>query len=140
MRFVNYFSYTGTGSVFTVHILLWDFKNYFSDTGAGSMFTVHVLLWDLNNYFFDTGTGSVFTVHILLWDFKIYFSHTGTGSMFTVHVLLLDLIIISLIQALVLCSLFTFYYGILSAASPSYLWILILRGLVGFGIGGAPQA
>ncbi|XP_041377819.1 synaptic vesicle 2-related protein-like [Gigantopelta aegis] len=42
--------------------------------------------------------------------------------------------------ALVLCSLFTFYYGILSAASPSYIWILILRGLVGFGIGGAPQA
>ena len=46
MGFVNYFSDTGTGSVFTVHILLWDLKNYFSDTGTGSVFTVHILLWD----------------------------------------------------------------------------------------------
>nr|KAG5696862.1 hypothetical protein BaRGS_035272 [Batillaria attramentaria] len=41
---------------------------------------------------------------------------------------------------LILCSLVTFYFGILSAFAPSYLWLLILRGLVGFGIGGAPQA
>ncbi|XP_076434942.1 synaptic vesicle 2-related protein-like [Babylonia areolata] len=41
---------------------------------------------------------------------------------------------------LILCSLVTFYFGILSAFSPTYIWLLILRGLVGFGIGGAPQA
>lgn len=41
---------------------------------------------------------------------------------------------------LVLCTLFTFYFGALSALSPIFVWILILRGLVGFGIGGAPQA
>ncbi|XP_038674624.1 synaptic vesicle 2-related protein [Scyliorhinus canicula] len=36
--------------------------------------------------------------------------------------------------------LWTLYYGILSAFSPIYSWILVLRGLVGFGIGGAPQS
>lgn len=41
---------------------------------------------------------------------------------------------------LILCTLFTFYFGMLSALSPIFAWILILRGLVGFGIGGAPQA
>ncbi|PVD31696.1 hypothetical protein C0Q70_07114 [Pomacea canaliculata] len=41
---------------------------------------------------------------------------------------------------LIMCSVVTFYFGILSAFSPSYVWLLILRGLVGFGIGGAPQA
>ncbi|KAL8604650.1 hypothetical protein ACOMHN_013430 [Nucella lapillus] len=41
---------------------------------------------------------------------------------------------------LILCSLVTFYFGILSAFSPTFIWLLILRGLVGFGIGGAPQA
>uniref|UniRef100_A0A8C6RFI9 Synaptic vesicle 2-related protein n=1 Tax=Nannospalax galili TaxID=1026970 RepID=A0A8C6RFI9_NANGA len=32
--------------------------------------------------------------------------------------------------------LWTLYYGILSAFAPVYSWILVLRGLVGFGIGG----
>ncbi|KAK3084065.1 hypothetical protein FSP39_007577 [Pinctada imbricata] len=41
---------------------------------------------------------------------------------------------------LILCSVFTCYFGILSAFSPNFIWILILRGLVGFGIGGAPQS
>ncbi|KAK2155568.1 hypothetical protein LSH36_236g00000 [Paralvinella palmiformis] len=41
---------------------------------------------------------------------------------------------------LILCSMFTFYYGILSALAPNYIWLLILRGLVGFGIGGVPQS
>uniref|UniRef100_UPI00398ED491 synaptic vesicle 2-related protein n=1 Tax=Pristiophorus japonicus TaxID=55135 RepID=UPI00398ED491 len=36
--------------------------------------------------------------------------------------------------------LWTLYYGILSAFSPIYSWILVLRGLVGFGIGGVPQS
>ena len=43
-------------------------------------------------------------------------------------------------QELILCSVFTCYFGILSAFSPNFLWMLILRGLVGFGIGGAPQS
>ncbi|CAH1801775.1 unnamed protein product [Owenia fusiformis] len=41
---------------------------------------------------------------------------------------------------LILCSLFTFYFGFLSSFSPTYPWLLILRCLVGFGIGGAPQS
>ncbi|KAK3603262.1 hypothetical protein CHS0354_007593 [Potamilus streckersoni] len=41
---------------------------------------------------------------------------------------------------LIICSVFTCYFGILSAFSPNFIWMLILRGLVGFGIGGAPQS
>ncbi|XP_031425904.1 synaptic vesicle 2-related protein isoform X1 [Clupea harengus] len=36
--------------------------------------------------------------------------------------------------------LWTLFYSILSAFSPIYAWILVLRALVGFGIGGAPQS
>ncbi|XP_042297895.1 synaptic vesicle 2-related protein isoform X2 [Sceloporus undulatus] len=36
--------------------------------------------------------------------------------------------------------LWTLYYGILSGLAPVYSWILVLRGLVGFGIGGVPQS
>uniref|UniRef100_A0A3P9IU03 Synaptic vesicle 2-related protein n=1 Tax=Oryzias latipes TaxID=8090 RepID=A0A3P9IU03_ORYLA len=36
--------------------------------------------------------------------------------------------------------LWTMFYGILSAFAPIYGWILVLRALVGFGIGGAPQS
>lgn len=36
--------------------------------------------------------------------------------------------------------MFTFYFGALSALAPVFIWLLILRGLVGFGIGGAPQS
>ncbi|WAR02689.1 SVOP-like protein [Mya arenaria] len=41
---------------------------------------------------------------------------------------------------LILCSVFTCYFGFLSAFAPTFIWLLILRGLVGFGIGGAPQS
>ncbi|XP_063067142.1 synaptic vesicle 2-related protein-like [Engraulis encrasicolus] len=41
---------------------------------------------------------------------------------------------------LILCMAWTLYYGLLSCFAPVYGWILILRGLVGFGIGGAPQS
>ncbi|XP_070571836.1 synaptic vesicle 2-related protein-like [Ptychodera flava] len=41
---------------------------------------------------------------------------------------------------LILCAIWLFYYGILTALSPSLIWMLILRGLVGFGIGGVPQS
>jgi MFS family permease len=43
-------------------------------------------------------------------------------------------------KCLILCTLFTFYFGALSALAPIFIWLLILRGLVGFGIGGAPQS
>lgn len=42
--------------------------------------------------------------------------------------------------SLIISSAITAYYGILSAASPNIVWILILRALVGCGIGGAPQS
>ncbi|GAB1602604.1 synaptic vesicle 2-related protein-like, partial [Argonauta hians] len=42
--------------------------------------------------------------------------------------------------ALIFSALFTCYYGVLSSVSPTFIWILVLRLLVGFGIGGAPQA
>ncbi|XP_063967124.1 synaptic vesicle 2-related protein-like isoform X2 [Lytechinus pictus] len=38
-----------------------------------------------------------------------------------------------------LCSFYIFYFGALSSLSPNYLWLLFLRGLVGFGLGGASQ-
>ncbi|XP_037634654.1 synaptic vesicle 2-related protein isoform X2 [Sebastes umbrosus] len=36
--------------------------------------------------------------------------------------------------------MWTMFYGLLSAFAPLYGWILVLRALVGFGIGGAPQS
>lgn len=45
-----------------------------------------------------------------------------------------------LLQALTLCSVLLFYFGILSSMSPNYIWLLILRGLVGFAIGCSPQS
>ncbi|KAK2819139.1 hypothetical protein Q5P01_024700 [Channa striata] len=41
---------------------------------------------------------------------------------------------------LIICMCWSLYYGLLSAFSPVYGWLLALRGLVGFGIGGAPQS
>jgi MFS family permease len=38
------------------------------------------------------------------------------------------------------CTIFTFIFGFLSLFAPSIIGILAFRGLVGFGIGGAPQA
>ncbi|KAM9735210.1 synaptic vesicle 2-related protein-like [Menidia menidia] len=41
---------------------------------------------------------------------------------------------------LTVCMCWTFFYGLLSAFAPVYGWLLFLRGLVGFGLGGAPQS
>ncbi|KAF3702052.1 Synaptic vesicle 2-related protein [Channa argus] len=41
---------------------------------------------------------------------------------------------------LIICMSWTLYYGLLSAFAPVYGWLLALRGIVGFGIGGAPQS
>ncbi|GLH03869.1 Organic cation transporter protein [Gryllus bimaculatus] len=43
-------------------------------------------------------------------------------------------------QALTLCAVLLFYYGLLSSLSPNFLWLLFLRGLVGFAIGCVPQS
>ena len=44
------------------------------------------------------------------------------------------------VQGLKMSVLWTLFYGLLSAFAPVYGWILFLRALVGFGIGGAPQS
>lgn len=41
---------------------------------------------------------------------------------------------------LFMCSCFTFYFGFLSIFSPNIVWLVILRGLVGVGIGGVVQS
>jgi len=43
-------------------------------------------------------------------------------------------------QALTLCGVLLFLYGLLSAVAPSFGWLLLLRGLVGFAIGCVPQS
>lgn len=43
-------------------------------------------------------------------------------------------------HALTLCAILLFYYGLLSAIAPSFMWVLLLRGLVGFAIGCTPQS
>ena len=43
-------------------------------------------------------------------------------------------------QGLKMSVLWTMFYGLMSAFAPVYGWILVLRALVGFGIGGAPQS
>ncbi|XP_044029764.1 synaptic vesicle 2-related protein [Siniperca chuatsi] len=41
---------------------------------------------------------------------------------------------------LMICMCWSLYYSLLSAFAPVYGWLLVLRGLTGFGIGGAPQS
>nr|CAD7423187.1 unnamed protein product [Timema monikensis] len=43
-------------------------------------------------------------------------------------------------QALTLCAVLLFYYAVLSSMAPNFLWVLLLRGLVGFAIGCVPQS
>ncbi|KAG8010694.1 Synaptic vesicle 2-related protein [Nibea albiflora] len=42
--------------------------------------------------------------------------------------------------SLILCMVWTMYFGLLTSFAPVYGWLLFLRGLVGFGIAGAPQS
>ena len=51
-----------------------------------------------------------------------------------------DLMLFCSFQGLYMSVLWVLYFGILSCQSPTYIWIIILRCMVGFGIGGAPQA
>lgn len=48
--------------------------------------------------------------------------------------------IFTILQALTLCGILLFLYGLLSAVAPSLGWLLLLRGLVGFAIGCVPQS
>lgn len=41
---------------------------------------------------------------------------------------------------LTMCMCWTLYYGLLSSFAPVYGWLIVLRGFVGLGIGGAPQS
>lgn len=43
-------------------------------------------------------------------------------------------------KALTLCGVLLFLYGLLSSVAPSFGWLLLLRGLVGFAIGCVPQS
>ena len=43
-------------------------------------------------------------------------------------------------KSLTLCGVLLFYYGFLSSLAPNFMWILLLRGLVGFAIGCVPQS
>ncbi|XP_076019634.1 synaptic vesicle 2-related protein-like isoform X2 [Genypterus blacodes] len=43
-------------------------------------------------------------------------------------------------MGLVVSMAWTFYFGLLSSFAPVYSWILLLRGLVGCGLGAVPQA
>ncbi|XP_037120828.1 synaptic vesicle 2-related protein isoform X2 [Syngnathus acus] len=43
-------------------------------------------------------------------------------------------------KGLTMCMAWTFYYSVLSALAPNFYWLLLLRGLVGVGIGGAHQS
>lgn len=69
-----------------------------------------------------------------------------TWAFFTHDLLMFvpDLMLISCLspldQGLMLSMTWTLYYGLLSAFAQVYGWLLFLRGLVGFGLGGAPQA
>jgi len=42
--------------------------------------------------------------------------------------------------SLMFASMWAFWYGILCFATPSYQWLAVLRMLLGFGVGGLPQA
>ncbi|XP_019727766.1 synaptic vesicle 2-related protein isoform X2 [Hippocampus comes] len=43
-------------------------------------------------------------------------------------------------KGLTICMCWTFYYSMLSALAPNFFWMLLLRGMVGIGIGGAHQS
>jgi MFS family permease len=43
-------------------------------------------------------------------------------------------------QGLILSTFVAFYFGILSSLAPNLYWLMALRGLVGFGVGGSSVA
>jgi len=62
--------------------------------------------------------------------------------MFILKVAVVNIIpsLLLIFQALTLCAVLLFCYGLLSSLAPNFLWILFLRGLVGFAIGCVPQS
>lgn len=67
-------------------------------------------------------------------------THGGQKRVQILEVPRLLWLLVSSPQGLKISVLWTLYYGVLSAFAPVYSWILVLRGLVGFGIGGVPQS
>jgi MFS family permease len=47
---------------------------------------------------------------------------------------------VPLLQSLIFSALWALYYGLMSSITPEYYWLLALRSLLGFGVGGVPQA
>ena len=45
-----------------------------------------------------------------------------------------------MLQIMMMASIWILYFGLLTAYSPNYPWMLVLRGLVGAGFGGAVQS
>lgn len=45
-----------------------------------------------------------------------------------------------LLKGLLMSTFFSLYFGILSSVAPTLIWLMILRSMVGFGVGGAAQA
>ena len=45
----------------------------------------------------------------------------------------------SFLQTLYMVTTWIGYFGLLTTFSPSFMWVLILRGLVGAGLAGSPQ-
>ena len=43
-------------------------------------------------------------------------------------------------KSILMCAIYTVFYGFLSAFSPNFIWLLVMRTLVGIGVGGVPQA
>jgi MFS family permease len=43
-------------------------------------------------------------------------------------------------MGLLIAAWLLFYYGILSSTAPTYIWLILLRSLVGFAIGCIPQS
>ncbi|XP_063971726.1 synaptic vesicle 2-related protein-like [Lytechinus pictus] len=43
-------------------------------------------------------------------------------------------------SGLIIASAWIFYFGVVSSFAPTFGWILVMRGLVGVGVGGVPQS
>ena len=107
-----------------------------------STFKFNFKTWKMNASFFKKVVFCGMMLSGAIWGKLCDFYGRKTVSWFFFKILFIlnNMNKISSIKCLILCTLFTFYFGALSSLSPVFSWLLILRGLVGFGIGGAPQS